>query len=214
MSIGTSHVFNKLDKASKALDGQRLVRLIAKGKNKSPNLDESLCVSIPVTGTDEVVKRINDLLPYVVGMVQDTQDKIIREYRIESGASDIHEDLFNLDQVVAWLAANATGERLTAEAIKEWIMEDYMEPIHEWLRRLPKLAGAADEVIYARFNGIRDLISKFADPRASFTMPQLRLIQQLGEDIEQDSRMTGIQARVSKMIEDAEKANAELQELL
>lgn len=214
MSIGTSHVFNKLTKTSKALDGQRLVRLIAKGKNKSENLAESLCVSIPITGTDEVVERINDLMPYVVGLVQDTQDKIIREYRIESGASDIHEELFNIDQVVAWLAANATGERLTAEAIKEWIMEDYMEPVHEWLRQLPKLAGAADAVIHARFDGIRELFSKFADPRASFTMPQLQLIRQIGEDIEQDSRMAGIQARVTKLIEEAEKANAELEDIL
>ena len=75
MSIGTNHLFSPLTKTSKAIEGQRLVRLIAKGKEKHENLAESLCVSVPVTELEEVMSHIDVLAPYVVGMVHDTQDK-------------------------------------------------------------------------------------------------------------------------------------------
>ena len=101
MSIGTNHMFSPLTKTSRAIDGQRLVRLIAKGENKPEHLQESLCVSVPVVTAEQVAESIESLIPAVVGFVMDTQDKIIREYRIESGHASINEEQFNIAACVA-----------------------------------------------------------------------------------------------------------------
>lgn len=196
MSIGTAHVFNSLTKDSKALAAdQRLVRLIAKGKNKSENLRESLCVSVPQVTIEQVTEYIDVLMPYVVGMVSDTQDKIIREYRVESGAADIHESLFDVSHCVAWLAENATGERLTGEMLKDWFDEDYQEAVREWLRSKPALNGATDDKIGHVYTVVRDLIVQYANPHFKPNLKQCDMILDLGQSVENDGRMIGIVAK-------------------
>lgn len=213
MSIGTSHVFNVLDKSSKPIDGQRLVRLIAKGENKSPNLSGSMCISIPVVTAEEVVGHIEALLPYVVGMVQDTQDKIIREYRIESGASDMHENLFDVPHVVEWLAANATGERVTREYLARWFTEDYGEVAHEWIRTLKSSEGATPEVIERKFNVIRDMVASFADARTKHSKPQCKAVLAFAEVVECDSRMTQIRMMAQSQLDKILQAESEALEM-
>ena len=209
MSIGTSHVFTKMNKDSKALAAdQRLVRLIAKGKNKREHLSESLCVSVPQVTIEQVTEYIDTLLPYVVGMVADAQDKIIREYRIESGAADIHQSLFDVPHVVQWLAANATGERLTGDMLREWFTEDYAEACTEWLKSKPALANATEGKIEQSLNVVRDLIVQYANPHFKPNMRQCDLILDLGQSVEVDGRMAMIVAKTEgfkvKLLEDVD----------
>lgn len=107
MSIvsNTTHDFIKLDKDAKPMAGQRLIRLIAKGENKHPNLSESLCVSVPRVTQDEVADCIDRLLPHIVGMVQDAQDKIVREWRIEHGRDDLDGSVLSMESVIEFLDA-------------------------------------------------------------------------------------------------------------
>lgn len=198
MSIGSSHVFTKLTKDSKPIDGQRLVRLIAKGKNKSTNLSSSLCVSVPQVTIEQVTEYIDALMPYVVGMVSDTQDKIIREYRIESGASDIHESLFDVPHCVAWLADNATGERLTGDMLREWFTEDYKDACMDWLKSKPALSGLTDEQMEHKFNAVLGTIVEFANPHFKPAMPVLNMILDLAGSVECDGRMLGIVAKTNQ----------------
>lgn len=196
MSIGSNHVFNKLEKDSKALaSDQRLVRLIAKGKNKNANLAHSLCVSIPALTAEHVVEYIDSLMPYVVGMVADTQDKIIREYRIESGKESINEGLFSVPQCIEWLANNATGERLTGEMLREWFTEDYKEATIEWLKSKPALSGATDETLAHKFNAVCGVIVEYANPHWKPTKPLINMILDLGSSVECDGRMAQIIAK-------------------
>ena len=196
MSIGQNHVFNKLDKDSKALaSDQRLVRLIAKGKNKSANLPHSLCVSIPALTAEHVVEYIDALMPYVVGMVADTQDKIIREYRIETGAADINEELFDIPHCIEYLAANATGERLTGDMLREWFTEDYKDATIEWLKSKPALSGATAETLEHKFNAVCGVIAEYANPHWKPTKPLINMILDLGASVECDGRMAQIIAK-------------------
>lgn len=209
MSIGSSHVFNVLNSKSQALPDQRLVRLIVKGKNRSENLQDSLCVSIPVTGQSEVVDHIDSLLPYVVGLVHDAQDKIIREYRINTGASDIHEDQFSMERVIAWLAENATGERLTGAMIREWFSEEYAESLTSWIKELPTMVGATDDTIQHHHNSISKLIESFADVRFRFTEPQIRMLESFFSSVEPDTRMMQLNARLEKQKQEQDSMNLE-----
>ena len=205
MSLGTNHMFSQLTKTSKAIDGQRLVRLIAKGKEKSPNLSESLCVSVPVVTAEQVAESIESLIPAVVGFVMDTQDKIIREYRIESGHSSINDEQFNIAACVKWLAENATGERLTSAMLREWFTEDYHDATIQWLQSRAANAGATAEVLERKFNAIKDMMVRFADPRARFEKPQLQAIIAFSDDVECDMRLSAIRAKCVKQLEDIER---------
>jgi hypothetical protein len=139
--IPANHTFVTLDKNTEALTGQRLVRLIAKSargtdKPSNPNLAQSMAVSIPYITMEEVVEHIDKLIPHVIGLVQDTQDKIIREYRIESGAADINQSLIDVGAVIAYLDASATGERVSKEYLQDWFTSEYAEVAKAWINRV------------------------------------------------------------------------------
>ncbi len=214
MSIGTSHVFYPLAKLNEAQHAdQRLVRLIVKGKNRAENLTESLAVSIPIMGAEQVIERIDDLLPYIVGFVQDTQDKVIRDWRIEYGHESIPESAFSIDAVLEYLTNNATGERLTSAMLKAWFEEEYFEACQEWLRQLPKLQGADDSVISRHANGIRDMFAQFADVRHKFNERQLNMLENFTQSVEADTRMEQIKARIAKQQQELQDAKDSLESI-
>lgn len=212
MSIGTSHVFHKLTKDSEALEGQRLVRLIAKGKNKADHLQESLCVSVPTLTGEQVAEHIDQLLPYVVSYVQDIQDKIIREYRVTTGSSDIHEDLFDVPHVIEWLAENGTV-RLTKEYMQEWFMEDYGDVARQWItNRLVSIGtpNPAPEKVEQHTCILRDVISGwYSGGKYNPSIPQLKMMIAFAGDVEQDSIMSMVaknsSAKLEKLLSETEE---------
>lgn len=202
MSFGTAHKFKALDKNSSAMDGQRLVRLIAKGKSKSPNLSESLCVSIPVMTAEIVAEHIDSLLPYVVGMVQGVQDKIIRSVRVETGKSEIADSEFDIKAVLVYLAENGEGETLTAEFIREWFIEDYTDVIHQWIRNRPGCAHLPSTEIDKKFAAITDVMTQFASgSKARIAKPVLNMVLTIANDVECDPRLTQIALTAQKKLD-------------
>ena len=209
MSIGSNHMFSPLTKTSKAIDGQRLVRLIAKGKEKHENLSESLCVSVPVTGLEEVMSHIDVLAPYVVGMVHDTQDKLIREYRITHGHESINEAEFDIAHVVHWLTDNATGERLTAAALKEWFAADYGEVCREWLASLKSSEGLSADALNHKYNVFESMIVAYADVRHKPAKPQLNAVLNFAGAVEVDGRLSHIASKAQRMLGELIRAETE-----
>lgn len=197
MSIGTSHIFNALTKDSKALPEQRLVRLIAKGKNKSANLSESMCVSVPVLTQEHVIDKIDQLMPYVVGWLQDVQDKVIREYRVTSGASEVHESIFDVDHCVEYLANSGNG-KFTKEYMQEWFMEDYGDVAREWIiARFGTLGktNVSDNVITSKVNVLRDVIAGWsAGGRYKPSLPQCKMMAAFAGDVECDGIMSSVKS--------------------
>lgn len=181
MSIGNNHLFSPLTKDSKALAAdQRLVRLIAKGKEKHENLQASLCVSVPVVSQDAIVNVIDKLLPHVVGMVQDAQDKIIREWRLEHGRNEIPQDVFGVEQVIAWLDANARGDRVSAEYLAEWFMDGYEEIAKEFIQAAMG-GNVTDTVIAQKTNVLREMFTGFASAKYSPSIPVCKAITRFAE---------------------------------
>ena len=213
MSIGSNHMFSQLTKASKALDGQRLVRLIAKGKEKHENLAESLCVSVPVIELEEVMRHIDVLAPYVVGMVHDTQDKLIREYRITHGHDSINEAEFDMAHVVQWLADNATGERLTAAALKDWFAADYGEVCRDWLASLKSSEGLGADALNHKYNVFESMIVAYADVRHKPSKPQLTAVLTFASVVEVDGRLGQLASKAQRMLDELVKAEAEAETL-
>lgn len=203
MSIGNNHIFSPLNKDSKALAAdQRLVRLIAKGKEKHENLQASLCVSIPVVSQDVIVDVIDKLLPHVVGMVQDAQDKMIREWRLEHGRNEIPQDVFNVDHVIAWLDANARGDRVSSEYLTEWFIDGYAEIAKEFIQNA--MGGAVtDTVIAQKTTVLCDMFTGFASPKYSPSIPVCKaIIRFAGYAVERgaDARMNQYGAKASEIL--------------
>ena len=206
-NVSNVHQLFKLDKDSKALTGQRLVRLIAKeGKNgKHPNLSESLCVSIPRITQDEVAEYIDRLLPHVVGMVQDAQDKMIRELRIESGRDEIHQGQIGVGEVVAWLDATAAGDRVTAEYLAEWFAEEYKTAALGYISNAMGIdwspAGEVSPVLEQKYNVLASMFAGWASVRYSPEIPKLRAMLKFTDCVNAlDGRMAGIVNKARVML--------------
>ena len=205
--ISNRHQFSQLTKLSKAMDGQRLVRLIAKGENKSPNLSESLCVSIPRVTQDMVADVIDRLLPHVAGLVQDAQDKIIREYRITTGHDGIGDDSIGMEQVIEWLDANAAGDRVSAEYLSEWFKDEYWDAATQYVANALEIdmsaaSGEVPMVVVQKCNVLRDMFTGWASPKYSPPIPKLKaMIKFAGAIDEVDGRMSGIVTKATVMLE-------------
>lgn len=212
--ISSTHQFNKLEKNSVAMAGQRLVRLIAKanreGKYASEHLNESLCVSIPRISDEAIVKVIDKLIPHIVRMCEDAQDKIIREYRIESGRNEVQESVFDIDAVVGFLAADAAGDRVTKEYLAEWFSSSYASIATNWIKAISN-GDISDELIETKCNVLRDMFAGWASPKYSPNIPSLKAIVRFATyTVDQDcadSRMESIAEKAAKMLE---KKEAEL----
>lgn len=207
------HSFVKLDKDAKPAMGQRLVRLIAKGAQKHPNLNESLAVSVPRVTQDEIADVIDRLLPHVVGLVQDTQDKIIRDWRIEFGREAIPESEFSVDECIAYLDATAAGDRVSTEYLQEWFMDEYKEVAIAYICNAMQLDHGPDnvpDVALQKCNILRDMFAGFSSPKYSPPIPKLKaMIAFAGSVSELDTRMSAMVTKAKAMLQ---KKEAELAE--
>lgn len=203
-----NHQFVTLDKNTEALTGQRLVRLIAKSargtdKPSNPNLAQSMAVSIPYVTMDEVVAVIDKLIPHVIGLVQDTQDKIIREYRIESGSESINQSIIDVNAVIAFLDASATGERVSKEYLQDWFTSEYADVAKNWINRMA-VGELSEIVVEQKCNIMRDMIAGWSSPKYSPNIPSLKAQIRFMSDCVQsecaDVRMTGYLKKAQDML--------------
>lgn len=211
--VSNVHSFVKLTKDAKPMMDQRLVRLIAKGENKHANLAESLAVSIPRVDQEQAIAVIDRLIPHVVGMVQDAQDKIIREWRIEHGRDEIPESVFSVDECVAWLDANAAGDRVSAEYLTEWFGEEYMTAAQRYISEalgVDIVNGEVPEIVQQKCNVLRDMFTGFASPKYSPAIPKLRAMIKFTKSVrELDARMSAIETKCVDMLARKEKELSE-----
>lgn len=207
-NVSNRHTFVTLEKNTRALHGQRLVRLIAK-KNKedkyeNPNLTQSLAVSVPPLSHDVIVENIERLIPHVAAYIESIQDTLIREYRISSGHDSIDESEFDIDHVIAHLESNVGGTRLTKEYLSKWFEETYSESAARFIAQslsfpmsLNEWSAQQAEVIETKVNVLRDMFAGFAGARYSPSIPQCRamsrFVSYLGEDA--DARLVSFGAR-------------------
>jgi hypothetical protein len=115
-------------KTTKAFEGQRLCKVIAKADkdgNYGPHLQQTMAVSIPVLGADELVDALNDdalqglLMPHLVEFLQGVQDSLIAE-KIKAGTKTITSEELGIGALVNYLDADSVGDKWTPERIASW----------------------------------------------------------------------------------------------
>jgi hypothetical protein len=211
MSIGQNHVFSKLEKNSKALEGQRLARVIAKknkqGEYESEHLVESKCISIPVVNPEFTPGQLNALQPHIVGMIANAQDEIIRELLL-NGSSSVNDAQIAIDECIKYLDDASKGNRITSEYMQKWFGEVYSEPAMEFICNVickfdpNELTADQAGVIEKKSNVLRDMFVGFASPKYSPDIPKCKAMIKFGEFLggdNWDERMKNIQSKVAKV---------------
>lgn len=204
--ISNTHQFATLTKNSVALGGQRLIRLIAKadrnGKYPSQHLTESLCVSVPRVSVDEIAECIERFIPHLQRLVEDTQDKIAREYRIESGRNEIQGELLSVDAVLGYLEADAAGNRVSKEYLQEWFSSEYSSIARVWIQSISN--GMADDMIDKKIAVLGDMFAGYSSHKYSPNIPSLKAILRFVDHCvaldAADSRMVGIRDKAQTML--------------
>ena len=111
---------------SKPLSGQRLARAGFKLTEKMKAVGKvalpSVCASVPFINGGDVHEYLTDLLPHIGNMLEKAQDEILRsKYESAGGVlSDITDEEISIPACIAFLNAESTGGRLSAETIGAW----------------------------------------------------------------------------------------------
>lgn len=128
--ISNHHEFSPFVSAgkdkNKALTGQRLLKVVFKGRGDKAASMKSVCASVPVVSIDDVKLNVSSFIPYVVELVAKTQDAIGRE-AVVAGKSYVDSDDLSLEKVIAYLESESKGERLTGDDIKAWFADSLEE---------------------------------------------------------------------------------------
>lgn len=217
MSIGENHVVSKLEKNSKAMEGQRIARVIAKknkeGNYESEHLKESKFLSIPVISGTFTEGELRALQPHIVGMIANAQDEIIRE-RVAMGATSINDAEISVGECIKYLDDSAKGNRITSEYMQKWFVDTYTEPAMEFICAISKfdvgnLSQEQVNVIEKKVNVLKDMFAGFASPKYSPDIPKCKAMIKFGEFLggedNKDERIKNCIAKAVKIKEEKEK---------
>lgn len=217
MSIGENHVVNKLEKNSKALDQQRLIRVIAKknkeGNYESEHLKESKCISVPVIQGEFSESQLKALQPHIVGILMNAQDEIVRELIVQGGITSVHDNQISIAECIKYLDDSAKGNRITSEYMTKWFADTYFDPAAEFICELCKfdpkeISTAQETVITQKINTLASMFAGFASPKYSPDIPKckamLKFAEYLGEE-NWDDRMKALKEKVEKIKTEKEK---------
>lgn len=207
------HTFVAFDSAtSKASEGQRLVRILYKatrGGKAVSNPRKSACVSVPMLGEALNDSQINALLPHITLLLESAQDGICKA-AYERKAVSVSSSELSVDCCIAYLDDDATGNRLTREAVAEWFNETLQDVCivafsdkffgvgKEFANDSPEMLRITQTV-----NVYRDKISSLAGGKTQFSVANCEsLLKVLELSPDDDAMATRFTRRLQKMVAD------------
>ena len=134
-NVSTVHSVVPFKAGDKALSGQRLAKIGYKKTKDQPNPLPSVCVSVPPLNLETVRENQEKLLPYMVQLLEDTQDKIIRSLYEGKGGnlSNVQDSEISVSACLNYLEAESAGNRLTKELIEKWFDQTLSERVTVWI---------------------------------------------------------------------------------
>ena len=123
----------------------RVSRLIVKGAGVSEHLMESMGMVIPKIKEDDVKEIVVALLPEIVGMIEEAQDKMLREIRVKEGVDTVNPSSVSLSAVVEWIHSQRAGAPMSAAYLEGWFADRWGADILGWLTSLGISGDVAEE---------------------------------------------------------------------
>ena len=186
---------------SVAFETQRLAKIGYKSSKNKPAEFPSVCVSIPVLA-DWTENQNLRLRPYIVQFVQDTQDKVIRSLYESSAGSlqSIGNDEINMEQILSFLAAESTGDRLTKEKIHAWFDSEVCENLTVVICEKLKTENPEELRVTQLLKGYRDLFSSLSKDTGALQDAQIKGLRRAIEVSASDSDVSvRLDAKLEKM---------------
>lgn len=121
--ISDRHVFTPFVAAgsskSKPQSGQMLLKVRFKALKDGSKARDSVCASVPVLVTSDVIENVSALAPYVLEMLNGVRQDIARN-AVLAGADAITTDAITIPACIAFLMAESKGDRITGDDIRQW----------------------------------------------------------------------------------------------
>lgn len=227
--ISNRHQIVLMDKKSKAMNGQRLVRIIAKAASAplgdnwvkkesgfyNPHLTASMCVSVPHIELSDVQAQITALLPHIGVMLESVQDSIIGELRKESGTDGINDAEISVAACIAYMESENKGNRVTSEYLAKWFEDTYSLAAAEFIATMCGFSEDCNNwtpdqvvVIETKSRAIRDMFAGFASGKYSPDIPKCKAMIRFCEFIGAESldvRMVTYRDKAVKIKSEKEK---------
>jgi hypothetical protein len=191
-------------------NGQRLLRVLykpsGKGKERTQKLP-SVCVSVPSLNNLEISEEILEKLsPYILTMIEDTQDKIVKSlYESSRGKlSNIADEDIDINAVIGYLENEISGGRLTKEFLTAWFNENVQDNLCVAIAEKMGLVDPSPtdwERINKSVNGYREMISALSGGAVIYSIGQcsslLKALEIAGTDDDVNKKLVG---RLNRMM--------------
>jgi hypothetical protein len=177
-----------------ALTGQRLAKVGYKSTAKNPAKFPSVAVSVPFLSDDSLRENMDSLLPYIKGMVEKTQDDVIRSlYESKDGTlKTVQDHEISVQACIAYLESEAAGDRIKKEHIEAWFDRVCAENVFTLIAE--KLGYSGDSLtpeqtatVDKHVKVYREILSMLAGGRTILTPVQIKSCKTVIDVSEDDS---------------------------
>lgn len=188
---------------SAPLTGQRLAKVGYKTTKKQKAKFPNVCVSIPffdATSQEFVNAKANGKFDSIIlSALESAQDGIIRSlYESSDGSlSSVSDSEISLNACIAFMAAEATGGRMTKEFLESWFVDNLSDNLSVALAERTSLE-IDDPKITTAVNGFKVLISGLSGGKTLYAPEQ---IVQLQKALELTSCDDDVQKRLVQRLE-------------
>lgn len=128
-NVSNIHDLRAFKAGDKALSEQRLAKVGYKSSKKNPAKYPSVAVSVPKIDPVAVEMNVQALMPYIVNMLENAQDGVIRSLYESSDGMRTHvsDEEISIPACIGFMEAEMTGARLTGKMIEEWFDKELAE---------------------------------------------------------------------------------------
>ena len=187
------------------LTQQRLAKVGYKTTAKNPAKFASVAVSVPFIQPDDITNNLQALLPHIGTMLENAQDGVIRSlYEASEGSlKEVSDSDISVESCIAWLNAEAAGDRLTKEAIQSWfdtcMQESLYVLIAEKLGFTSDPTENQDREIRKHCKIYKDVFSMLAGGKTVLQDAQIRGCKTALSLIDSDPIASKLSARIANM---------------
>ena len=200
-NIHTATVYEA--KTSKAFEGQRLVKTIAKADSKGnygPHLQQTMCTSIPILARSDIDWHLSSVQDICTEYLRTVQNSIVSD-RIKNGVKEVTTEQLGVQAIIDYVNSDATGDKWDAARIASWFNENVAEYIG--IALIEK--GYDESQLDKSLKAYEKLISETFSTRAVIPRTKAVAIDKAFKLIDQskaDATLSRFQVRIDKVLDE------------
>jgi hypothetical protein len=161
---------------SEALSSQRLSRVGYKSTVKNPAKFPSVCASVPVIPSQDIILSVDKMVDHIRTMLENAQDGIFRSlYESSDGKLEaVHDSELDIASCIAFLDAEATGDRLTKARIEAWFDAEISDNLLVTIAEKMGVEDIENAAVTKHAKIYRDVLSMLAGGKTILNEKQIK----------------------------------------